>query len=125
MDELVYDSLNHYFTALGSLGYYKQKDVEKLLVLTFIRNFAFNDFRGAITKEDYHELERALYCLFGTNCLIPYPDYSKMGKLNLGSVSELAQRVKEMENTKVVKGKQLITNVPDINVDNLTGEQMS
>ena len=36
-------------------------------------------------------------------CLIPYPDYLKMGKLHLGEVTELAQRVKNIEDTEVVK----------------------
>lgn len=48
-------------------------------------------------------IERALNCLFGANCLIPYPDYLKMGKLKLGEMTELAQRVKTLEDTNVMK----------------------
>ena len=41
--------------------------------------------------------------MFGTNCLIPYPDYLKMGKLHLGQMTELAHRVKVIEDTDVLK----------------------
>lgn len=48
-------------------------------------------------------IERALNCLFGSTCLIPYPDYLKMGKLHLGEITELGCRVKTLENTNVIK----------------------
>jgi hypothetical protein len=103
MDEYIYQSLSHYYTALGKLGYYKSADVKKLLVLLFYRDFVFNDYRGFISRSDYLTIERALNCLFGTTCLMPYPDYLKMGKLHIGEVSELSQRVKTLEDTSVVK----------------------
>jgi hypothetical protein len=103
MDEYIYQSLSHYYTALGKLGYYKYADVKKLLVLLFYRDFVFNDYRGFISRSDYLTIERALNCLFGTTCLMPYPDYLKMGKLHIGEVSELSQRVKTLEDTSVVK----------------------
>ena len=103
MDEYIYQSLSHYYTALGKLGYYKYSDVKKLLVLLFYRDFVFNDYRGFISRSDYLTIEKALNCLFGTTCLIPYPDYLKMGKLHIGEVSELSQRVKTLEDTSVVK----------------------
>lgn len=103
MDEMLYNSLTHYFTALSKLGYYKYSDVKKLLVLLFYREFVFNDYRGLISRSDYQLIERALDCLYGTTCLIPYPDYLKMGKLHLGEMTEMAQRVKTLEDTEVVK----------------------
>ena len=54
-------------------------------------------------RKDYHIIEMALNCLFGSNCLIPYPDYLKMGKLHIGEMTEMAQRVKTLENTDVLK----------------------
>jgi uncharacterized protein (DUF608 family) len=103
MDEYIYQSLSHYYTALGKLGYYKYADVKKLLVLLFYRDFVFNDYRGFISRSDYLTIERALNCLFGTTCLMPYPDYLKMGNVQLGGITELATRVKNLENTTVVK----------------------
>lgn len=98
MDEMIYNALSQYFTALCKMGYYKYSDVKKLLVLIFYRDFVFNDYRGIISRSDYHLIERALNCLFGTSCLIPYPDYLKAGKLHLGTISDLARRIKGLEN---------------------------
>ena len=103
MDEMIYNALTSYYNALSKLGYMSNNQAQKMLLLTFYRDFVFNDYRGLISKEDYHLIERALNCLYGTTCLIPYPDYLKMGKLHLGEVTELAQRVKNIEDTDVVK----------------------
>ena len=103
MDEMIYNALSQYFTVLKKTGYYKYADVMKLLVLIFYNEFVFSDFRGKLSKADYQLIERALNCLYGTSCLIPYPDYLKMGKLHLGEISEMAQRVKTMEDTNVLK----------------------
>jgi hypothetical protein len=78
-------------------------DAQKLLILSFYRDFVFRDYRGIITKDDYLLIERALDCLYGTTCLIPYPDYLKMSKLYLGQMTEMAQRVKTLEDTPVLK----------------------
>jgi hypothetical protein len=86
----------------------------KLLVLCFYRDFVFHDYRGVITRDDYLLIERALDCLYGSTCLIPYPDYLKMNKLHLGAVTEMAQRVKTLENTKVLKAMDAISSDSDI-----------
>lgn len=103
MDRIILDAVTQYYKALGKLGYYPYKDVFRLLVLCFLRDFIYEDYRGVIKESDYYQIERALNCLFGSSCLIPYPDYLKMGKLNLGSMTELAQRVTTLENTEVLK----------------------
>jgi hypothetical protein len=61
------------------------------------------DYRGLLSKDDYRLIEKALDCLYGSTCLIPYPDYLKMNKLHLGEMTEMAQRVKTLEDTDVVK----------------------
>jgi len=103
MNEVVYDSLSSYYNALEKLGYMSYDNVKKLLVLAFYKDFVYNDYRGLLTREDYKLIERALNCLFGTTCLIPYPDYLKMGKLHLGEITEMAYRVKALEDTDVLK----------------------
>ena len=113
MDEMVYNSLNTYFYTLEKLGTVSWNDTQKVLLLSFYRDFVFNDYRGLLSKEDYYLIERALDCLYGTTCLIPYPDYLKMGKLHLGEMTEMAQRVKTLEDTNVVKVINDLTSVPD------------
>ena len=103
MDEILCDAFERYYHALGKLGYMAHSQAEKLLVMSFYWDYVMNDYRGLISKEDYHQIECALECLFGSTCLIPYPDYLKMGNLNLGSISELASRVKTLEETNVLK----------------------
>ena len=107
MDEILYSSLSNYFNALELKGYMPYSQAQKLLVLAFYRDFALNDYRGLISKEDYHLIESALNCLYGSTCLIPYPDYLKMNKLHLGDTTELASRVKTLEQTKVLKAEDL------------------
>lgn len=115
MDEMIYNGLGRYFHALELKGYMSFKDMEKLLILIFFRDFVFHDYRATLTLEDYHVIERALDCLYGITCLISYPDYLKMGKLHLGEMTEMAQRVKTIENTPVLK---LIHNLEDVNNPN-------
>lgn len=103
MDEILYNALIKYYHALELKGYMANSHAVKLLILIFFRDFVFHDYRGLITKEDYHLIEKALDCIYGSTCLIPYPDYLKMGKLYLGEMTEMAQRVKTLEDTPVLK----------------------
>lgn len=103
MDEIVYEALGVYYNVLEKTGYMSYENLRKLLVLTFYNDFVYSDYRGLITRKDYRLIERALDCLYGSSCLIPYPDYLKMGKLHLGEVTELAHRLRTLENTEVVK----------------------
>lgn len=151
MDEYIYNNIEHYFSALKKVGYYRYKDVYKLLVLIFWYHILFEDYRGYVKREDYRLIEKGLNCLYGTTCLIPYTDYLKMGKLKLGEMTELLSRTKsveeeisqydqrildndaliadntrrldeqdsrisELESTKVVKGKNHIQNIPDLDL---------
>ena len=103
MDNIVYNSITQYYTALEKTGYMPYNNVLSLLLLCFFRDFVYQDFRANISRGDYHTIEKALNCLFGSNCLIPYPDYLKMGKLHIGEITEMAQRVKTLEETDVLK----------------------
>lgn len=113
MDDILYNALYKYFNALSSTGYVSYKDVDKILLLAIIQEYIYSDFRGYITEDDYRELEKFLYRIFGTSCLVPYPSYCNdytMNKLHLGDISELSHRVgvnkdniKEIQDTRVVK----------------------
>jgi hypothetical protein len=103
MDNIIFNAITQYYTALSKLGYHKYGDVFSLLVLCFLRDFVYQDYRGTLSKSDYSIIEKALNCLFGSNCLIPYPDYLKMGKLHIGEMTEMAHRVKTLEETEVLK----------------------
>lgn len=100
MDDIIYNSLISYFKTLSVYGYKSYDDVYKILYLICVRDFVYNDYKGYITQDDYREIERSLYGVFGTTCLIPYPEFCKnksMNKLSLGSVTELTNRVQHNE----------------------------
>lgn len=75
MVEQVYNSLSKYFIHLGNTGYVKQSSVERLFLFTLIQEFVDDVLGLYLTKEDYLEINKALYCLYGSDCMIEYPDY--------------------------------------------------
>ena len=97
MDKVLYDSLYRYFATLAKVGNVSYNSVDKLLVLIFYKHFIYEDYRGNLSKEDYSTIEQALDCLFGSTCLIPYPNYLEMGKLHLGDMTEVSQRIDQNE----------------------------
>jgi hypothetical protein len=119
MDEILYNSLSSYYHALSLKGYMPYIDAQKLLILSFYRDFILNDYRGLLSGEDYHTIESALNCLWGSSCLIPYPDYLKMGKLHLGEITEMAHRLKTVEEEPVLKLAKELSDVdnPDSQSD--------
>lgn len=127
MENFVYEAIAHYFKALSYFGYYKQADVQKLIVLIFYHVLLDHDYRGFVKEEDYKDIDKALNCLYGTTCLIPYPDYLKMGKLKLGEITELLARTAAVENNldsiqqQVYDNDALITDVIG-RLDSVKGE---
>lgn len=117
MDNLLYEALTKYYHALEYNVYMEKVPTDELLVMGFYRDFIYKDYRGLLSKESYNLIGKALDCLFGNSCLIPYPDYLKMGKLHLGDMTELAQRVKTLEDTDVVKMIHLVNDTPDEDSD--------
>lgn len=100
MDNIVYESIKRYFTSLSMFGYKSYNDTYKLLYIISIRDFIYNDFRGLITEDDYRIIGRSLYNVFGTTCLLPYPQFCKskgMNNLHLGSITELAHMVQRTQ----------------------------
>lgn len=124
MDELLYKYLTDYYAVLSKTGYIKDSVVYKLLIYAFYRDFILNDYRGILTREDYNLLEKVLECFYGSNCLMSYPDYLKMGKLRLGETTEIATRVRNLEDALVVKviHSQYIDD-PDSDVEVLEEEE--
>ena len=72
----VFNSIGTYFNALTQFGYKKQGDVDKLLVYSFIEEMLTGEMRFFVTEADYRLIEQALSCLYGSSCLIPYPQYA-------------------------------------------------
>lgn len=75
LDNIAYTSISNYFQALSTFGYKGYKEVNKLLVLLFIEELLRSSLNIYISEEDYKAITNTLYCLFGSTCLIPYPEF--------------------------------------------------
>lgn len=97
MDDVLYESCLRYFTALSHYGYRNNEEVKKLLLYIFIHELV-NTTSIVISEEDYKHIDNALYCIYGTTCLIPYPKYCENPMyLHLGDIAELSKRVDELQ----------------------------
>ena len=67
------DTLHKYFDILSKAGYVKSKEVNKVIILTFLSRL-LNDFSEYITEEDYNDIIKSVYCL--SDCLIRLPKYN-------------------------------------------------
>lgn len=121
MDDLLYNSCLRYFTSLANFGYTSEADVKKLLFYVYIQELV-NTTSIAIPPEDYKSLENALYCMYGTTCLMPYPDYCERPMYaHLGDIAELSYRlataedeIDTLQQTRVIKPDTEESEVADI-----------
>lgn len=74
MIDIIYEALLRYFNTLSIFGYKNYVDTYKILALLFVyelqSNTSYNQF---ITEEDERIINKFLYCIYGSNCLVPYP----------------------------------------------------
>lgn len=94
LDNLAYTGINNYFQALSTFGYKGYKEVNKLLVLLFIEDLLRSSFSLYIDEEDYKTITNVLYCLFGSTCLIPYPEFAVNTTL-VQSLNDITPRITE------------------------------
>lgn len=76
MNNLAHVSITNYFNALASSGYKSDKETYKLLVLLFINELLDSSFSLYITEEDYKTIDNVLNCIYGSSCLIPFPQHT-------------------------------------------------
>lgn len=115
MDDLLYNACLRYFTSLANYGFRSERDVKKLLMYVYIQELV-NTTSIVIPEDDYKHLENALYCLYGSTCLIPYPNYCERPMYaHLGDIVELSARVAKLEDLAEVQDGR-ITDIEDTNV---------
>lgn len=105
----VFKSVSTYFNTLAQLGYKKQTDVEKILVYNFIGEMLTGEMRYFITEEDYRKIEQALSCLYGSSCLLPYPQYANDDYLfgHVGSSGLINPRITEDSNIRLTEDDRI------------------
>lgn len=69
LTNLSYEALHRYFTRLSQSGYMKYSSVDSLIVLLYIQEIV-KEFDLDI--EEQAIINKALSCLQGSNCMIPY-----------------------------------------------------
>ena len=79
LDELTFQALERYFSVLEKVGYVKQKDVDKLVLLTFLQDI-IEHYSYYITEDDYNMINSIIVCLYGSSCLIPFAQYQKISE---------------------------------------------
>ena len=92
LNKLVADSLERYFTVLGSVGYVSEANTNKLILLQFIQEF-LQEFQEYIAEEDYTKIESILQCLAGSSCLIPFKEYMLISQSNQGYIYNIPVRI--------------------------------
>lgn len=94
INEVVVESIQNYFYELALNGYRRQASVHKLLALQYIIEILQGNLRFYVTREDYRALSKALYCIYGSDCLIPYPQF-EIGNREDG-YGQLQPRISEL-----------------------------
>ena len=74
INNITFEAIDRYFTTLSQYGTKSYSDVDKLIVLMFIRELLTGELGILINEKDYRTITEAFYCLTCTTCLISYPD---------------------------------------------------
>lgn len=108
LDQL-FKALNSYFNSLSYFGYKKQSDVNKLLVLDYIYEILTGNMRYYVTEDDYRWIERALSCLYGSSCLVPYPQYANNDTLfgHMDYLDYMESRISEDNNIRFTEDSRV------------------
>lgn len=96
------DILENYFNILSQTGYYKYSSVYKILVFIFIDDILNTEMNTFVTEDDYKLMVDILECLYGSECLISYPEFKELTttlSTILGSSS--AFRITEDSNVRI------------------------
>lgn len=77
MDNIVYNAFLNYFNTLEVTGYLAYSQSQKLLVLNLYKDLLSGNYDEYLNEEDRKLINKALDCIYGSTCLVPYPDYLK------------------------------------------------
>lgn len=76
LSNITNEALNRYFNSLSQTGYMNYNNVYYLLILTYIQEINQEE----LSLEDKNIVRKALDCLYGNSCLIPYINYKQTCK---------------------------------------------
>ncbi len=73
----LHQALKAYFNILRRTGYKKYSQVDDLLILSAIEDIMNGPMAEYVTEDDFRIIDKALYCVYGRSCMIPYPNWKK------------------------------------------------
>lgn len=73
----LHQAIKAYFNILRKTGYKKYSQVDDLLLLSAIEDIMNGHMAEFVDEEDFRNIDKALYCLYGKSCMIPYPAWKK------------------------------------------------
>lgn len=107
-------AVDRYFNTLALFGYKNYTDVYKLLALLYIEELLTQQaYSGFISEEDYRVIMDALYCLTGSTCLIPYPEFINNDSLIHETLRNYIPRVTQDSNLRYTEESN-----PRVSTDN-------
>ena len=71
--EISAEAIDRYFNILSKTGYKKDSEVFKLIAVLFIEEIFIGSLGEYVTEEDLAYIDRLLYNLYGTSCLLALP----------------------------------------------------
>lgn len=82
ISEVVYKMFLNYFSNLEYLGFYADNITYNMIILSFIEDILKGKYGIIESEEDYKIIDNFLYTVYGTSCVIPYPEYIKEIQFN-------------------------------------------
>lgn len=67
-----YTAVSRYFSRLANFGYIPNAEIDRVLALIAIKRLVNNYL---LNEAQYRIAENALNCLWGSSCMLPYPEY--------------------------------------------------
>jgi len=99
-----YCQIKRYFDVLGKTGYYPEGDVGKFIIYLYIIYLLEGELSDFVTDEDYRTIYKALVCLWGSSCLIPYPEWRRTAMKRRKYYGSMGVRVSEEDESRSTEG---------------------
>ena len=109
-DNILKQSLDKYIQVLENVGYVKESDPSKLVVLGFIEEY-LEEYWDYITEKDYNTISKIVSCFADSTCLIPYNEFKQLSIPLTNYIYNIPIRTSEntqIRNTEVESALRLV-----------------
>lgn len=81
LSNITQEVFTRYFNTLFNIGYSKDSNLNKLLLLSILEEILDSELSYFVTEQDYKSIINAIYCIMGNSCLIDLPNYETFDSL--------------------------------------------